>query len=105
LKQKTWISIHALLSGAAGIWALPALAHHSFVEYDFSRTIEVSGTLVDIAWRNPHVHFTVQSVPDEQGKVVTWDIGSREPGCACRLVAACPGAGPELLKLRSARSR
>jgi hypothetical protein len=55
-------------------WTQTATAHHTFVEYDMRRTVEVTGTLVEIVWANPHVHLSVQSIPDEQGKIVVWDI-------------------------------
>jgi hypothetical protein len=47
-------------------------AHHSGSEYDRT-TIEIEGTLVEVAWQNPHVHFIVRA-PDPSGKVLTWDI-------------------------------
>ena len=50
-------------------WA-PTHAHHSFAEYDQTRTVEVEGKLMDVAWQNPHVHFHVLS----GGKL--WDIES-----------------------------
>ena len=47
-------------------------AHHSGSEYE--RTIiEIEGTLLEVAWQNPHVHFIVRA-PDRSGKVLTWDI-------------------------------
>src|SRR5262245_19523058 len=50
-------------------------AHHSFSEFDQTRTIEVSGTLVSVAWQNPHVHFTLES-RDAGGRTQVWDIES-----------------------------
>ena len=47
-------------------------AHHSGSEYDRT-TIEIQGQLLEVAWRNPHVHFSVQA-PDQTGKVLIWDI-------------------------------
>jgi hypothetical protein len=54
--------------------ATRASAHHSYAEYDESSPVEVTGTLLDVAWINPHVRFTVRALPDQQGKVVIWDI-------------------------------
>jgi hypothetical protein len=51
--------------------ALPIEAHHSGSEYDRT-TVEVEGTLVELSWRNPHVHFGVRTTKD--GKPVVWDI-------------------------------
>ena len=56
------------------LFAHPASGHHSGSEYDRSRIIEVEGRLVEFAWQNPHVHFTVEALPDAQGKRVVWDI-------------------------------
>ena len=47
--------------------------HHSGSEYDRSKVVEIEGKLLEIAWQNPHVHFTVRSM-DANGKATTWDI-------------------------------
>lgn len=74
MKLASGVSLPARSLLFAAAWVQPAGAHHSFVEYDMTRAVEVSGTLVDLSWRNPHVRFTLRSDPDEQGKVVTWDV-------------------------------
>src|SRR5438876_10772080 len=48
------------------------VAHHSGSEYDRT-TVEIQGKLVEVAWQNPHVHFTVQT-KEPEGKTATWDI-------------------------------
>jgi hypothetical protein len=57
--------------------ALPAFvaAHHSYVQYDQQKTIEIEGTLKSVAWQNPHVRFTVV-VPRKAGQPETWAIES-----------------------------
>ena len=47
-------------------------AHHSGSEYDRT-TIEIEGELLEVAWQNPHVHFTVRTT-DPSGKTLTWEI-------------------------------
>src|SRR5215510_9068897 len=47
-------------------------AHHSGSEYA-QTTVEIEGTLQEVAWQNPHVHFFVRA-KDEKGNLVTWDI-------------------------------
>ncbi len=59
-----------------------ARAHHSFGEFDQQRTVEVSGTLTDVAWQNPHVKLKVQS--SESGHLVTWDIECHSVGILSR---------------------
>ena len=49
----------------------PAVAHHSYVEFDSEKTIEIEGTLVAAAWQNPHSRLTVAG-PDG----ARWDIES-----------------------------
>ena len=54
-----------------------ALAHHAPTEYDFDQTVEVEGTIVEVKWQNPHVHFTVLIKPGAgvDGQTVgTWDV-------------------------------
>jgi hypothetical protein len=52
----------------------PALAHHSFeAEYDFNKTLTVTGTVTKMEWMNPHAHFYVD-VKDASGKVTNWNF-------------------------------
>jgi hypothetical protein len=46
---------------AAMVTALPALAHHSTAMFDFSKTIELKGTVKSFQWTNPHT-WTVVTV-------------------------------------------
>jgi hypothetical protein len=34
--------------------AVPAMAHHSTAMFDFSKTIEIKGTIKSFEWTNPH---------------------------------------------------
>src|SRR5262245_59661410 len=47
--------------------------HYLGFEYDRSKVVEVEGKLLEIAWQNPHVHFTVRFM-GANGKVTTWEI-------------------------------
>ncbi len=55
--------------------AQSAGAHHSYSEYDDQQTVEFEGKLVDVAWQNPHVRFTVEATGADS-RVITWDIES-----------------------------
>lgn len=35
-------------------------AHHAPTEYDFDKTVEVEGTLVEVKWQNPHVSLKLR---------------------------------------------
>ena len=54
--------------------ALPMLAHHSFeAEYDFNKTLKVTGTVTKMEWVNLHAHFYVD-VKDANCKVTNWNV-------------------------------
>ena len=70
----------------------PLVAHHSGSEYDRT-TVEIEGTLVELVWRNPHVHFGVRTI-DASGKTVVWDIEANSLSILSRT-----DANPSNLKL------
>ena len=37
----------------------PALAHHSTAMFDFEKTVEITGTVQDFQWTNPHTWTNV----------------------------------------------
>ena len=54
-----------------------ALAHHSpNLHFDRSDIAEVTGEIVDVAWRNPHTEITVV-VAGENGQEVEWLVDTR----------------------------
>src|SRR5689334_25075109 len=73
-----------LSAAAAALASLPALGHHSeAAEFDPSKPVKVTGTIVKVEWLNPHVWFYVD-VKDEQGKVTTWGFSAAPPGALMR---------------------
>ena len=54
-------SIIRLVALCAMACALPALAHHSTAMFDFTKTIEIKGTIKSFQWTNPHT-WTVVTV-------------------------------------------
>ena len=68
----------------AALVPVAALAHHSFAaEFDASKAVRVTGTLVKVEWTNPHTYFYVD-VKDESGTVVRWACESGSPGALSR---------------------
>lgn len=53
-----------LLAGAALIALRPAFAHHGWSSFDQGRPIYLEGKAATVAWRNPHVEFTLELPPD-----------------------------------------
>ena len=50
-----------------------AMAHHSRLEFERSEVREIEGEVTSVFWRNPHVHFQVQT---DDG--ATWDLESSD---------------------------
>ena len=69
---------------AVALFAVPALAHHSFAMFDARKTDTLAGTVKEYEWINPHVwiHLTA---PDKDGKPVTWSF---EAGSTGQLMAS-----------------
>jgi hypothetical protein len=68
-----------LLTPAAAAWlataiaCVPASAHHSRVNFDMTREIEIDGIVTEYAWRNPHAYAVVEEV-DEAGVTRAWTL-------------------------------
>ena len=67
-------TILAIAIASGTIVSVDLRAHHSGSEYAQS-TVEIEGTLLEVAWQNPHVHFFVRAKAAD-GKQTTWDIES-----------------------------
>ena len=52
-------------------------AHHgTSASYDLNKPMEISGTVTQFVWENPHARIFVD-VTDPQGKVVNWGVEMR----------------------------
>lgn len=53
---------------------MAAFSHHSFsAEFDVGRPVELSGTVADIEWTNPHAWLHLE-VEGEQGVTERWAV-------------------------------
>ena len=63
--------------------AQPALAHHSFANFDLNKEITVAGAIKEVRFTNPHVWLQVM-VPDGKGSQTEWSIEAGAPGMLLR---------------------
>lgn len=61
--------------GFAALAVLPAtaFAHHSFAQYDASKSRTIEGTIVEYHWVSPH-SWIILAVEDENGETVDWTL-------------------------------
>ena len=79
MKQLQRSALHgALVVTAAILSASITSAHHSAAAYDMESTASVTGTVVNLTWRNPHVLLSLEA-PDESGQNVTWVLETTAP--------------------------
>ena len=62
-----------VLAGIALSAAAPAFAHHSFAMFDRAKVANMSGTVKEYEWTNPHVWVHLM-VADAGGKAVEWSF-------------------------------
>jgi hypothetical protein len=58
---------------ASALVAASALGHHSAAMFDGERVEELTGTVHEFQWTNPHTWIQVM-VEDEEGQQVEWSI-------------------------------
>ncbi|HMK80540.1 MAG TPA: DUF6152 family protein [Xanthobacteraceae bacterium] len=57
-----------------------AAAHHSAAMYDHSRTLTLTGTVVELRWVNPHVSLSVNGTLKEGEEPALWVLEMTSPG-------------------------
>ena len=68
----------ALAGVAASLFAVPALAHHSFAMFDQSKVNTLTGTVKQLEWVNPHAWLQIE-IADANGKAATWSFEGGSP--------------------------
>jgi len=56
----------------------PAAAHHSGAMFDAARKVDVTGTIIDFNWSNPHANFKV-NVAKPDGSSEVWAVEMNSP--------------------------
>jgi hypothetical protein len=65
------------------IYAIPAVAHHSFAMFDASKTVTLEGSVKEFQWTNPHA-WILLNVADQQGQADVWAIELNGPSGLAR---------------------
>ena len=75
-----WISrgLGVVVSATLVLISGPTGAHHSGNMFDREQTVQLTGTVREFQWANPHIWIQVL-VPDESGELVEWSIEGGVP--------------------------
>ena len=82
MARKAWFR---LAVGAAWLVALAPLgAHHSIsAEFDTSKPVTFTGTVVKVEWTNPHIYTHIETT-DAEGKTVVYRVEGGPPNSLYR---------------------
>ena len=69
-----------VLAGVMGlaVTAPATHAHHSFAMFDQTKVVEVSGTVREFQWSNPHAYIQLQA-QGANGQIVEWSLEMGSP--------------------------
>ena len=71
-------TIVVMLAAVLLVLSAPAYVHHSGAMFDRTRQTQVTGTVTEFQWTNPHASFKVD-VLGADGKTETWSIEMNGP--------------------------
>ena len=65
------------------VYAIPAVAHHSFAMFDAAKTVILEGSVKEFQWTNPHA-WIMLNVANQQGQAEQWAIELNGPSGLAR---------------------
>jgi hypothetical protein len=74
MKATKWV----IGSAALLLFSTPAYVHHSGAMFDLSKEVQVSGTVVEFHWSNPHANFKVSAM-NPAGQEEIWAVEMNSP--------------------------
>jgi hypothetical protein len=75
--------VAALLVAGALSAAAPLLAHHSGAMFDNQKTVELTGTVKEFQWTNPHIWIQIERQNPAGGKE-EWSVEGGSPNSLSR---------------------
>ncbi len=75
--KRHWIVSSAFALVAAG-FMLPSVAHHAASMFDRTKTIELSGEVVEFQWTSPHIWIQI-NVENDAGETEEWSVEGGVP--------------------------
>jgi hypothetical protein len=59
---------------------LPVSAHHTASMFERAKTVQLTGTITEVRWTNPHVNIMVNATLKPGGTVAPWLLEMTSPG-------------------------
>jgi len=69
----------------AGVFALPAAAHHSFAMFDNTKVVALKGTVKELEWVNPHSWLRIMVENETTHQPQQWSIELASTGQQARI--------------------
>jgi hypothetical protein len=82
MKRTKVYTFAALVLTAAFYFATPLVAHHSAAMFDATKTTELTGTVKEFQWANPHIWIQVNV--DKNGTKEEWSFEGGSPNTLSR---------------------
>ena len=79
------LTLAALVLAGPLAATLPAVAHHSFAMFDFSKMTVIKGTVKEFRWTNPHVVLIVSVPASASAPEQDWTMELTSPGNLTRM--------------------
>src|SRR5688572_31964699 len=76
------IATAAVVIGTALLAPAPVVAHHSAAMFDDTKVVELTGTVKELQWANPHIWLQV--IVDDKGKKTEWSLEGGSPNSLSR---------------------
>ena len=76
-------AVAVLLAAGALFGSQPVRAHHSAAMFDDEKVLELTGTVKELQWTNPHIWIQV-IVEDDKGVKTEWSLEGGSPNTLSR---------------------